>query len=156
MKKIILSLVIFLSCIYADKVIIGKYERVTFNNFNINEIRAKIDTGAKTSSLHCSMIKQVDDNRVAFIVLDSEHKKFQPKTHTAKISRIAHVKSSNGTIQERYFINTSITLLGKEYLTEFSLTNRGNMKFPVLLGRSLLQENFLVDVTQEYVGDIKK
>lgn len=150
MKKIIFVLLFILSSLYGEKIIIGKYERVTFNDFNLKDLRAKIDTGAKTSSLHCSIIQPIDKNKVAFTLLDSEHKKFQPKMHTAEISRIGKVKSSNGKIQKRFFIKTKITLLGKEYETEFSLTNRGNMRFPILIGRSLLKKNFLVDVTKEY------
>lgn len=156
MKKIFLVLFLILSSLYGGKTIIGKYERVTFNDFNLKNLRAKIDTGAKTSSLHCSIIQPIDQNRVAFTLLDSDHKKFQPKMYRAQISRIGKVKSSNGKIQKRFFIKTKITLLDKEYETEFSLTNRGNMRFPILIGRSLLKKDFLVDVTKEYTLENKQ
>ena len=150
MKNIFICLILFASFLYGEKTIIGKNEYITFNEFNLNNLRAKIDTGAKTSSIHCSVIHQIDKNKVAFTLLDSDHKKFKAKLHTAQISRIGKVKSSNGKIQKRIFIKTTITFLGKTYLTEFSLTNRGSMKFPILIGRSLLQNDFLVDVTKEY------
>ena len=144
-------LIFILSCsLWAQKNVIGKNELITFSDLGLKDLKAKIDTGAKTSSLHCSVIQPMPDGMVSFILLDKDHKKFTPLSKTAKISRIAKVKSSNGKVQKRYFIKTSIFLLGKEYLTEFSLTNRGNMKYPVLIGRSLLKKDFLVDVTKEY------
>lgn len=144
-------LIFFLSCtLFAQKIIIGKNERISFIDLGLKDIRGKIDTGAKTSSLHCSVIQPMPNGVVSFILLDEEHKKFTPLYKTAKVSRVGKVKSSNGKVQKRYFIKTTVSILGKEYLTEFSLTNRGNMKFPVLIGRSLLKEGFLVDVTKGY------
>jgi len=155
MRTLILS-ILFSTIVFSQQTIIGKFERVSFIDFGLQDLRAKIDTGAKTSSIHCSVIMPMSQGRVAFVLLDGEHKKFQPKMHTAKISRISDVKSSNGKVQKRYFIKTNITLLGKEYETEFSLTNRGSMKFPILIGRSLLKNGFLVDVTKKYSLESKK
>lgn len=152
MKKVLLILFICVN-LFAEKIIVGKFERISLKEFELKELRAKIDTGAKTSSIHCSVIMPISNNRVAFVLLDGEHKKFKPKMHTAKISRISDVKSSNGKTQKRYFIKTDITLLDKEYHTEFSLTNRGSMRFPILIGRSLLKEGFLVDVTKKYSNE---
>ncbi len=149
MIKIFLS-IFLLFCSANAKEIIGKFERITLEEFGLNNIRAKVDTGAKTSSLHCSFIQELSENRVAFVLLDEDHKKFIPASKIAKISRVAKVKSSNGKVQKRYFIKTKIKLLGKEYLSEFSLSNRGNMRFPVLIGRSLLKQGFCVDVTKKY------
>lgn len=149
MKKLFLVL-FFCTFLFADKTIIGKFERVSFIDLGLKNIKAKIDTGAKTSSIHCSFIQQMSDGYVSFVLLDKDHKKFTPFSHKAKITRIATVKSSNGKKQKRYFIKTKIVLLGKEYISEFSLTDRGSMKFPVLIGRSLLKEDFLVDVTKSY------
>jgi hypothetical protein len=150
MKTLLLLLLFLWNFSFAQHTIIGKFERVSLLEFGLKELRAKTDTGAKTSSIHCSVIMPLPKNRVAFVLLDGEHKKFQPKMHTATISRVSKVKSSNGKVQVRYFIKTDISLLGKTYHTEFSLSNRGSMRFPILLGRSLLKEGFLVDVTKKY------
>jgi hypothetical protein len=149
MKKLLIF-VFFYSLLYSQNTIIGKFERVSFKEFGLNNLKAKIDSGAKTSSLHCSFIHKLPNNKVSFILLDKDHKKFTSLSKTATISRIGKVKSSNGKIQKRYFIKTTISLLGKEFLTEFSLTNRGSMKFPVLLGRSLLKNGFCIDVNKQY------
>lgn len=149
MKYLFIALVL-ISTLWAEKTVIGKFERVSFNEFGLKNLRAKIDTGAKTSSLHCNFIKEIEGKKVSFILLDSEHEKYKPLIHVAKISRIAKVKSSNASVQKRYFIKTKITVLGQEYETEFSLTDRGDMTFPVLIDRSLLKKGFLVDVTRKY------
>ena len=59
-----------------------------------------------------------------------------------------HVKSSNGQIEERFFIDTDIILSGENYPIRLSITDRSSMKWPVLIGRKFLkQHKFLVDVT---------
>ncbi len=151
MKKFFL-LLLLCSVLWGEKIVVGKFERVSFGEFGLKDIKAKIDTGARTSSLHCSFIQETAGGYVSFILLDKDHKKFSPFSHKAKISRTAFVKSSNGKKQKRYFIKTVVSLLGKEYFTEFSLTDRGSMKFPVLIGRSLLKEGFVVDVTKSYTA----
>jgi hypothetical protein len=152
MKYLIFVFLLF-STLYSQKIVLGKFEKVTLNQFGLKNLKAKIDTGAKTSSLHCSFIQKISGNKVAFTILDDEHIKFKPISYISDISRIGKVKSSNGKVQKRYFIKTPVTILGKKYITEFSLTNRGNMKFPVLIGRSLLKRDFCIDVTKEYTGD---
>ncbi|MBD3840356.1 MAG: ATP-dependent zinc protease [Campylobacterales bacterium] len=150
--KTILWLLLTVCILFADKTIIGKYDTIDLIEFELYDIKAKIDTGAKTSSLHCTNISLLENNQVSFTIFDQSHKKYTPVTITRPISRIAQVKSSNGKEQKRYFIITKIKLFDKIYETEFSLNDRSSMNFPILLGRSLLQEGFLVDVTQEYLS----
>jgi hypothetical protein len=57
------------------------------------------------------------------------------------------VKSSTGQEQMRYFIKCTIEILGIHFITEFSLTERKGMRFPILLGRKLLNNRFLIDTT---------
>ncbi|MCB0803276.1 MAG: ATP-dependent zinc protease [Flavobacteriales bacterium] len=59
------------------------------------------------------------------------------------------VKSSNGRKEKRYIIKTVIQLGGKKRKTDVSLTDRGKMKYPVLIGRKVLKNGFLVDVSQK-------
>lgn len=66
------------------------------------------------------------------------------------VHKISHVKSSNGTIQERIFIRTPITLFGRRYMADISLTDRREMKYPMLIGRKFLEKRFLVDVALTY------
>jgi len=130
----------------ADSQILGKIDKFDLPEFNLQNIKAKIDTGAKTSSLHCMTIRATKDGYVKFIMLDNHNKKFTGKYITKKIYRIGNVKSSNGVKQKRYFIKTPIIIYGKEYEMELSLNYRGSMKYPLLIGRELIKQNFIVDV----------
>lgn len=65
------------------------------------------------------------------------------------ISKIKEVKSSNGVSKSRYFIKTQIVISGKTYISEFSLNNRSSMTYPFLLGRDILLQDFIVDVSKK-------
>ena len=139
-------LFIFSVVVFA-KEIIGIDEYITFEDFDSAKLIAKIDTGAKTSSMHIEDIKVIDDKNIQIkITPTSTWKNF-------KISRITKVKSSNGISNQRYYIFTHIKLGNRSYMVEFNLHNRSHMKYPVLIGRNFLENIFLVDVAQEHLFD---
>lgn len=128
--------------------IIGSFVPVSFPDFEvIGEVMAKIDTGAYTGALHCTQIREKEMNGVETLY-------FSPFDHPeAEISAtdfaVKFVKSSNGTSERRYFINTSIIIDGGTYPIILSLADRSEMKWPVLIGRRFLRKNhFLVDVSK--------
>jgi hypothetical protein len=149
MFKALLLFLIILSNIFSQELILGKTDRYDLPELNLKSVKAKIDTGAKTSSLHCMTIKADKNGFVKFIVLDENNKKFTGKYITKKITRITNVKSSNGTVQKRYFIQTPIIVYNKTYNMELSLSFRGSMRYPLLIGRELIKQGFLVDVTKK-------
>lgn len=127
--------------------IVGPLEAVSFPDFDIGVITAKIDTGAYTGALHCTKITEEVTGKKRFL-------KFSPFDHPEKemvVTEFAvkHVTSSNGDTQDRYFIDTCITIQGKTYPIILSLADRSEMKWPVLIGRRFLRKNnFLVDVNK--------
>lgn len=129
----------------SDLKVIGRLEYVDFPELGISELEAKVDTGAYTSSLHCSEII-VKDDMVRFIVLDDAHPSFEGKWFTLPIEKFTTVKSSNGQTQERVVVRTQMRILGEEFDIFLTLTNRKDMKYPVLLGRKFLQKKYLVNV----------
>jgi hypothetical protein len=149
MFKVILFTFILFTTSFSQELILGKIDKFDLPELELQSLRAKIDTGAKTSSLHCKTIEPQQDGYVRFIVLDENNQKYTGKYITKKIYRIADVKSSNGSVQKRYFIKTPIIIYGKTYTMETSLSFRGSMKFPLLIGRELIKQDFLVDVTKE-------
>jgi hypothetical protein len=155
-SKRVLFLFLSFQIICASEIVIGKFDRIDLPELKLQNIRIKADTGAKTSSLHCSFIKLLDEKRVSFEVLDKTHKKYRKKRYIMPIVRIANVKSSNGHVEERYVISTKIIIFNKSYDTEFTLRNRKKMNYPILLGREFLQQGFLVDVSKEYLSYTKK
>ncbi|MBA3647863.1 MAG: ATP-dependent zinc protease [Chitinophagales bacterium] len=138
--------------------IIGRTDKVDFPELDLYNIEAKIDSGAYTSSIHCENVMAFysqNDHYVSFTIYDKE----MPITKEGKVFASKQVKNSFGQIEYRYSINTVINLFGENYIIELALTNRSSMKFPVLLGRKLLRDHFIVDVTRQnlsYREKIKK
>lgn len=134
------------------KQIIGRADKADFPEFSLLDIDIKIDSGAYTSSIHCSNINEVtqDESSILhFTVLDSEHKLFTKKefktnSYTSKI-----VKSSNGISEKRFMIETKITIFNKTYPIFLTLTERKDMKFPILIGRKFLNKKFLIDTSKK-------
>lgn len=138
-----------------NRINIGRSDKVDLPDLGINDAKAKIDTGAYTSSLHCKKIT-VKDGVLSFylpveLLGKSTDQKFQTKEFFQK-----KVKSSNGESQIRYVIRTHVVLFGKSYKSELSLTDRSRMKNPILIGRKLLKDRFLVDVSRKNLSyDLK-
>lgn len=134
---------------------IGRLERIDFPEWNLFDIEAKVDTGAYTSSLHCHHIKAFEkDNRkfVKFNLLDPTHETYNDKLFQLPVHRVKVVKSSNGTTEERYIIKTEARLFDQLLEVELSLTDRSEMRYPVLLGRKLINGRFVVDVSQKHLS----
>lgn len=134
--------------------IIGRLEPIDFPEWELFNIEAKIDTGAYTSSLHCHRIESFDKDGkpyVRFNLLDPSHEIYNDKLFKLPIYSTKTIKSSNGSTEERIIIKTLIRILGRELDIELSLTNRSEMRYPVLIGRKLLSGHFLVDASKRYL-----
>ena len=129
---------------------IGRIDIIDIPELDIEDIPAKVDTGANRSAIHCSHIRKIkngDKEEIEFsIPLDSSHG--EHVIHTKSYFK-KKIRSSSGHLEERYVIKVTILLFGRRIKTTFSLTDRAEMKYPVLLGRKLLHSRFVVDVTQE-------
>lgn len=135
--------------------ILGRSDRVDLPNLKLKNIHAKIDTGAYTSSLHCSSAHVVD-GKLEFILLDEEHPEFTGMPFRVKKFVQREIRNSFGEAELRYVIRTRIRIHGRLIRAEFSLSNRGNLRFPVLLGRKILRHRFLIDVTKKDLSFIHK
>lgn len=132
--------------------IIGRLEPVNFPDWELFDIDAKIDTGAYTSSLHCHRIEPFEKEGKPFVrfnLLDPSHETYNDKLFKLPIYTTKTIKSSNGTTEERLIVKTVIRVFGKELDIELSLTNRSEMRYPVLIGRKLLSGHFLVDASKK-------
>lgn len=130
---------------------IGRKEIASFPEFGMNELIIKVDTGAYTSSIHCSEIIKEDTNHVSCIFLDKSHEQFTGELIRFEIVKEVKVKSSNGISERRPMIRTSLELFEERHEILLTLTNRGDMNYPVLLGRRFLHERFLVDVSKKFL-----
>lgn len=111
-------------------------------------IHAKIDTGAYTSSLHCSTAEVVE-GKLEFVLLDDEHPEFTGMKFVFEEFSQREIKNSFGIAEMRYVIHTELRIYGETIMAEFTLSGRDNLRFPVLLGRKILRKRFVIDVTKK-------
>ncbi|MDD2698180.1 MAG: RimK/LysX family protein [Arcobacteraceae bacterium] len=135
-----------------EKRIIGKRELISIIDLELFDLDAKVDTGADSNALHCDDIFVDEQNNVHFTLLDEIHESYHGKRMCLPLYKLKKVKSSNGQIQLRPSVKLIVLFMGKRYKTVISLTNRADMKYPMLIGRRFLSGKFLVDVELEYVG----
>lgn len=137
--------------------LVGRRELVDFPGLNMKAIEAKIDTGAYTCSLHCHDIseKEIGGRKMlCFFLLDPSHPEYnQTEHHFFEYTR-KKIKSSTGEYEERYVIKTVVRMARRRVRTTISLTDRGNMRYPVLIGRKMLKGKFIVDVSKIHTGGI--
>lgn len=135
----------------SSKKIIGRYDFADFPLLGLEDIAVKVDTGAYTSSIHCHLIKEImvgNEIAIKFNLFDPTHENYNEKEFVVKQFETKRIKSSNGQEEIRYIIQTSIRLFNADYPIMLSLSERGDMKYPVLLGRKLLNKNFIVDTSK--------
>lgn len=133
-----------------DKLVIGRRDVANLPEFGLHNVDVKVDSGAYTSSIHVSHCKEVAGEtgpELEVVFLDEKHASFVNTKHYFKEFRIKKVKSSTGQEQMRYFIKCTLEILGRKIKTEFSLTERKGMRYPILLGRKLLNKRFIIDTS---------
>lgn len=133
---------------YKGKMIIGPTEKIDIPTLGLKGLAVKVDSGATCSSLHCSAI-HVDKKtkKVSFVPLDKSYPQFNNKRFTLPLMEEVRVQSSNGQEEARPLVKVDIIIKGKTYETFFSLTNREELEFPILLGRDILGR-FLIDTSK--------
>lgn len=135
--------------------IIGSEEWCSFENLQIPAIKARIDSGAKTSSIQASNIKRVVRQGVAWV--DFEVNPVQDNRSvtvhcSAKIVDTRNIKSSSGNTQKRYVIRTPMNIGGQTFEIELTLANRDSMEYRMLLGREAMDNRFLVDPSKNFLA----
>ena len=131
---------------------IGRIEVVGLPEFGIIDVAAKTDTGAYSGALHAEDIRTVrvkGGEELHFRVphfIDGRNHSEEYIDCVSRNYETVEVKSSNGVWQKRYKVRTMVRIQGRDYQTQFTLTNRQSQKVPMLLGRKLLRGNFLVNV----------
>ena len=131
-----------------EKIIIGRKDKVDLPDFGLENIHVKVDSGAYSCSIDCHYYQEIekDGQRVLEVIfLEDNHPLYTGNRYYFPLYRLKRVKSSIGKVQDRFFIQGKIVVFGKEYETEFSLSKRHEMKNPILIGRKLLNKEFLVD-----------
>lgn len=133
-----------------QKQVVGWREYVSLPDWGIGRLRAKIDTGARTSAIHVQNLQELPNGFVRFEVVLDRKRKHKHVVVECPVNRFSHVTSSNGESLARYFVHTTFRLGPVEKIIEVSLVNRDNMKVRMLVGRSALEPEFLVDSSVAY------
>ncbi len=135
--------------------LIGWREWVGLPDLGIRRIKAKVDTGARSSSLHAfdmEVFLRDAEEYVRFSVHPMQRDHAGAMSVEARVLEHRNVRSSSGKATRRPVIVTSLSLLGQIWPVELTLANRDAMGFRMLLGREAFRHRFLVDAGKSYYG----
>ena len=137
-----------------DKLIVGAIEECSLPEFGIENLPVRIDTGAKTSSLHVDGIKQFRRDGspwVSFHIHPNIHSVEETIACEAKVYDIRTIKSSNGSTDERIIVKTTLKLGGRSWTIQLSLSDRSEMTYLMLLGRQGMGRRVLVNPAETFL-----
>ena len=160
MKHLVLLLALLLNFtpvshaqLLKEKVLIGRVEWVNLPDLKIKH-KARIDTGAKTTSLHAVNIEEVEQRGELFVkfqTLDSENKVVEL---VRKVGTTQRVSNTAGFVSKRYVIKEKLKMGNIEREVLVNLNDRSKMEYKFLIGRNVLLGRFIVDVARSHVlGD---
>ncbi|USN96777.1 MAG: ATP-dependent zinc protease [Candidatus Nomurabacteria bacterium] len=130
----------------SQQLVFGSFEPVVLPGFSPDTFIAKIDTGAFSGAIHCSLLREVKvgSHTVLHYRPLTCKKTLKTENYTRK-----YVRSSTGHRVSRYLIETDIVVQGKTYKVKIGLSNRADMQYEILIGRRFLRENgIIVDVRE--------
>jgi hypothetical protein len=134
---------------------VGWREWVGLPLLGVAHLKAKVDTGARTSALHAEDLELFERDHqtwARFHVLPHQRSEDDPITATARVVDQREVRSSSGATDHRPVIRTDIALVGTTVTAEVTLTSRDEMGFRMLIGREALRDRFVVDPGRSYLG----
>lgn len=136
-----------------SKMTVGWKEEAKLSELNIDPIKVKVDTGAKTSSLHAFDVQSFEENGVTYVKFKTSPYKRHPKKTISCQSEVIDyrkITSSNGQTQLRYVIRTPITIGNQTWDIDLTLANREKMRYKMLLGREAMK-NITVSPHESYI-----
>ena len=136
-----------------SKLIIGWRETIAIPEWGIPELRAKMDTGARSSAIDVASSEILPEGRVRFEVVLDRKKRDRKRIIEASISRRTSIRSSTGETRDRLMVLAKVKIGSIVKPVEFSLVSRKNMLCRALLGRRALEGDFLIDPTIKYSLD---
>lgn len=134
---------------------IGWREWVALPDLGVARIKAKVDTGARSSAIHAydvELFEQEGRQFVRFVLHPRQQNTKVTINAQAEVLEFRNVRSSTGHVTERPVIVTEVELDGRKWPVELTLVNRDDMGFRMLLGRQALKRRFLVDPAASFLG----
>lgn len=123
---------------------VGWRELVSLPELGLERIPAKIDTGARTSSLHAHVLEDFERNGERFVRFAVDWGGVRHACEAVHVD-VRGITSSNGDQQTRFVIKTPLTIGNLTFRAEISLADRSQMQFPMLIGRTALRRRMVVD-----------
>jgi len=156
-SAIIFTLFIYVPNCYSKepaRVIAGWVENVRVEN-QTYDLKAKLDTGAKTSSIYAINIKPFKKNgkrwaRFTLLLNDSRGKEHKLELEKPRL-RKANIKNHDGDHDQRYVVNLDLCFNGRKFVTEFTLADRSEYIYGVLLGRQFLKKAAIIDPNSTFL-----
>lgn len=128
-----------------EKAILGRVEQVTFPGLIDEKIHARIDTGAKKSAIWVSSAEVIDDV-LHIIFFDKGQVGYTGDVITFNEYGRTVIASSNGHTAKRYTVKLTVRVGGRRIKATFTLADRSTQVYPILIGRNVLHNKFIVDV----------
>lgn len=137
--------------------VIGWHECISLPELGLRDFAVKVDTGAKTTALHADDIETYDKYGEPWVRFTRPHIPGTPaETCEFQIHTERAITNTSGKPQNRIVIRTPMVLAGRKWRIDISLTDRGNMRFPLILGRrALRRKNIAVHAGQSYLVSTK-
>ena len=135
----------------ARLMILGWRERLALPALGIARLKAKLDTGARSSSLHVDTLETFRRDGEVWLRFSLHPGRRTPVVHAeARAVDRRMVTDTGGRRSERWFIRSEVELAGTRFSVDINLTDRRHMLFPLLLGRTALAGRFVVDPSLSY------
>lgn len=132
--------------------IIGSKTSVDFPKQGLLAVPAKIDTGADSSSIWATEIEE-QGGTVSFVLFDGTSPWYTGQRIVVDTYSVRHIKNSFGVSEFRYKIALPVVFSNKKFIARFTLSNRKNNRYPILIGRQSLKNRFMVDVSKDSRGE---
>ncbi|KRF00989.1 hypothetical protein ASG88_09235 [Nocardioides sp. Soil777] len=136
-------------------IVAGWREWVTLPDAGVEWIKAKLDTGARSSSIHAFGVEEFSRDGqawVRFSIRPWQRSEEDTVEHECPVHDRRLVRSSSGHSEERYVVLMAVRLVDRTVTAEVTLSSRDEMGFRMLVGREALRQGFLVDSHRSYVG----
>lgn len=126
-------------------VLIGWRERITLPSLGLDNIEAKIDTGARTTALHASRIRTFDQDGDLWVEFHPEHDRLDNVSMCrCPVKERRAITNTSGVPEDRIIIRTRLLIAGHRLTVDISLADRADMAFPIIIGRTALRRGRLL------------